>query len=257
MKQATLSVAYIALNEADNLPRSLQAIQTIADEIIVVDSGSTDDTVAIAKRYGAKVIQQAWLGYAAQKNVALAACTQDFILSLDCDEVVTDRLLVVLKNVLRDPAADGYRLHRRTHYLGKRMNFSWQPDCKLRLVRRSAKPQWVGEQVHERLTVQGKVATLNNYLLHYSYRDRQDHMAKTRKYAALAAQAAFDAGKPFRYHKLLLNPLIALLRMYIFRLGFLDGYRGWLAASSSFYYTWLKYRHLRDLARQKTHKDTH
>ena len=251
MKQATLSVAYIALNEADNLPRSLQAIQHIADEIIVVDSGSADDTIAIAKRYGAKVIHQQWLGYAAQKNVALAACTQDFILSLDCDEVVTDRLLAVLKNVLRDPASDGYRLHRRTHYLGKRMDFSWQPDCKVRLVRRGAQPQWVGEQVHERLTVQGKVATLSRYLLHYSYRDRQDHLAKTHKYAALAAQAAFDANKPFRYRKLLLNPLIALLRMYIFRLGFLDGYRGWLAASSSFYYTWLKYWYLRKVIRQK------
>ena len=254
MSKVTLSVAYIALNEADNLPRSLQAIQHIADEIIVVDSGSTDDTVAIAERYGAKVIHQEWMGYAAQKNVALAACTQDFMLSLDCDEIMTDRLLGILKNVLQEPSANGYRLHRRTHYLGKRMDFSWQPDCKLRLVRRSARPKWVGEQVHERLTVPGKVATLDGYLLHYSYRDRQDHLAKTLKYAALAAQATLDEGKPFQYYKLLFNPVVAFLRMYVFRFGFLDGYRGWLSARSSFYYTWLKYQNLRSLKRQKNNE---
>lgn len=238
---ATLSVALISYNEAHNLPRTLDSIQAIADEIVLLDSGSTDDTVAIAKTYGAKIHTLAWQGYVKQKNRLFDYCTKDFILNLDCDEVLSAALVKEIRLVLHDPTYDGYTIKRYTHYLGKLLKRSWQPDKKLRLVKRAADPVWQGINVHEKLTISGKVAILNAPLIHYSYANAREHFDKTIQYAELVADAIYQSGKPFKHHKLWLNPAFAFVRMYCFRLGCLDGWRGFAAAMSSAFYTFLKY----------------
>ncbi len=238
---ATLSVALISYNESHNLARTLDSVKAIANEIVLLDSGSSDSTVEIAKSYGAKVETLAWRGYVEQKNALFALCTKDFILNLDCDEVLSESLVQEIQAVLNDPAYQGYVIRRYTHYLGKLLKHSWQPDKKLRLVKRAAQPIWQGANVHEKLTIDGKTTVLTSPLIHYSYTSARQHFDKTVHYAELVADAAYQSGKPFRSYKLLINPAFAFLRMYVFRLGCLDGWRGFAAASSSAFYTFLKY----------------
>lgn len=245
-----LSIAIIARDEAHNLPRTLAALQDLAAEVIVMDSGSTDDTVKIAESYGAKVIHQDWLGYIEQKNAVFAACTQPWILSLDSDEALTPALREELVSVLSNPEYDGYLLPRKTIYLSRLMQHSWQPDLTLRLVRRDAQPKWVGQRVHERLTIQGKVGQLQHYARHYSYRDLDEHMRKTLQYAKLVAEAKFEQGKRASLLNFIFNPLFAFLKMYVFRLGCLDGLRGLLAAKSAVIYAFMKYAYLWELQQQ-------
>lgn len=238
---ASLSVALIAYNEASRLARTLDSVKGLADEIILMDSESTDDTVEIAQSYGAQVIVQPWLGYTAQKNALFEQCHCDFILNLDCDEVLTPALCTEIRQVLSHPKHTGYTLARQTHYLGKLLTHSWHPDRKLRLVKRSAHPKWQGAYVHERLTVQGSEGHLSAPLIHYSYANARQHFEKTVDYAHLAAKAAYEAGRVCHGRHLVLNPMFAFLRMYVFRLGLLDGWRGFAAAKSAAIYTFLKY----------------
>jgi glycosyltransferase involved in cell wall biosynthesis len=251
MEKLPLSVAIISFNEEENLARTLESVVGIASEIIIVDSHSTDKTVEIAESFGAKVFIEDWKGHVAQKNSALDKCVEPWVLSLDCDEVLTDELRQSVIDAVNTAKYDGYELNRRTFYCGKFLKYSWQPDMKLRLVKLALKPEWGGYDPHDSLKLQGKIGKLKGDLLHYSYKDILDHYQRLVKYSKTAAESYHKNGKKFRVHKMLLNPLASFLKKYVFRFGFMDGLHGLIVAVSSFIYVFLKYLFLWEIERDK------
>ena len=250
MHKLPLSVAVISYNEEDNIGKTLSAVSDIVSEIIVVDSGSTDRTVEIAKSLGAKVFVEEWKGFREQKNSALKKCSQEWILFLDCDEVVSEELKKSIIDAVKQPFADGYMINRKTVYLGKPLNYAWQPDWNLRLVKKNANPRWEGGDIHEYLVIDGKVSKINGFLYHYSYRDIKDHFTKVVNYSYIAAQEMYKKGKKFKMRKIFLNPLASFIREYILKKGFLDGTRGLIVAVSATYYSFLKYIYLWEMEKR-------
>ena len=244
-----LSVSLVSLNEEDNIARTLSSVKDIASEIVLVDAHSTDKTREIAKDYGAKVFEEDWKGHIAQKNSALEKCTKEWVLSLDCDEVVSMELEKSIIEKVRKPEADGYFINRKTCYMGRFLKHAWQPDWKLRIVKRSANPKWNGYNPHDILNINGPIKNLRGDLYHYSYKNLEDHFYRTVKYAKLSAQSYFKKERKFRWHKVLLNPISAFAKVYFMQRGFLDGYRGLIVAVSSFTYTFLKYIFLWEIER--------
>ena len=227
-----LSVAIITKNEEDRLPKTLEAVKDIADEIVVVDSGSTDRTVEIAKKFGAKVFIEEWKGYGAQKQSALQKCKGEWILFLDADEVIDKDLKEEIKRVIQKQEAVGYKIRRRTVYLGKPLKFLWNNEYLLRLVRKDANPKWVGN-IHEKLSVGGKVRTLKRgTIYHYTYRSLKEHYLKSIKYAELTAEERYIRGKKPSLVRFFLSPLWAFFKAYLLKGGILEGRRGFLIAFS-------------------------
>ena len=243
-------MAIITYNEEDRLPRTLEAVKDLADEIVVVDSGSTDRTVEIAKSFGAKVYINPFRGFGSQKNYALSRTSKEWILFLDADEVVSEELKQEIERILKKPTAEGYYIRRKTNYLGKFLNFVWRNDYVLRLVNRRANPRWEGE-IHETLKVEGRTDTLKGVLYHYTYRSLEEHFLRSLNYARLSAQEYYRKGKKFSYWKAVINPFWAFLKIYFFQLGFLDGWRGFLIANSYWFNTLLKYAYLWELERKR------
>lgn len=246
-----LSVALIAFNEEQNIGRTLQSIAGIASEIILVDTGSTDKTRDIAASLGAKVFMEEWRNHIYQKNSALQKCTQPWVLSLDCDEVVTPELLKSIISAIESPQADGYFLNRRTFYLGRLLKRAWMPDWKLRLVKRDKSPVWQGLNPHDELVVSGSTKRLDGDLIHYSYKNIAHHFEKTLYYARLSAQTYYERGRRFSFVNLALNPLVAFVRLYVLNRGFVDGFPGLIAGFSTFFYTFMKYVFLWEFGRKK------
>ena len=247
-----LSVSIISFNEAANIGRTLDSIKPIASEIIVVDSHSTDNTREIAGNYGAKVYAEDWKGHIRQKNSALEKCTQPWILSLDCDEVVSSELREAIANAVSQGTRPGYRVNRRTFYLGKLLRYAWQPDWNLRLVRKDAAPEWAGYDPHDRLRIEGRSGRLEGDLIHYSYADLRDHMQRLVAYAQIAANSYHQNEKRFQWHHLLFNPLAAFAKKYILKRAFLDGSRGFIVSMSSFIYVFLKYLFLWEVQKNQS-----
>lgn len=247
MKKLPLSVSLISLNEEDYLPKTLESIADIASEIILVDSGSTDSTVKIAESFGAKVFIEEWKGYVEQKNSALSKCTQEWILALDCDEVVTPELRNSIIEVIEYNKKFAYELDRVTFYLGRKMKYSWRPDWKLRLVRRDCNPKWGGISPHDKLFADCAVKKLKGELLHFSFKDLKDHFFKTINYSKISAESYKAIGKKFWFYNLLLNPVFSFFKLYFLNLGFFDGFRGLIAAVSSALSSFLKYSFLWEL----------
>ncbi|MDR2152564.1 MAG: glycosyltransferase family 2 protein [Helicobacteraceae bacterium] len=241
MNETLLSVAVITFNEEGNLARTLEAIKTIANEIIVVDSHSSDRTREIAQDFGAKVFEEDWKGHIAQKNSALEKCVGKWILSIDADEVASAELIKSIAQAIASDNADGFMISRKSVYLGKTLNYMWRPDLHLRLVKRDAKPRWSGYNPHDSLKIEGKIVKLKGDLIHYSYKDLSDHWNRLIVYARLAAESYAQKGKRFSLLKLLFNPMWGVTKSYIFRLGFLDGIQGLFAAFSKGVYIFLKY----------------
>jgi len=253
MEKLPLSVAIITFNEEKKLPKTLEAVKDIASQIVVVDSGSTDKTIEIAKSYGAEVYVEDWKGFVAQKNSALKKCRQKWILSLDADEVVSEKLKGEIVKKVKNPDADGYLINRKTYYLGRFLEHSWQPDWKLRLVKRDANPRWEGLDPHDYLVIDGEVKKLKGNLLHYSYEDIFDHYSRAVKYAKISAESYHKKGKRFRLFNLLFNPTWAFFKQYFLKLGFLDGIRGLSVAKSYSFSIFLKYLFLWEI--EKREKD--
>lgn len=248
-----LSVVLITLNEEKNLPRCLDSVRDIADEIVVVDSFSTDRTEEIIKSYGGKVFQLAFEGYVNQKNIANSKATNNHILSLDADEVLSDELRKSIRQVKLNFTADGYTLNRLTNYAGKWVKHSgWYPDRKLRLFDRR-KGKWDGLIIHEEFKLEPGTSQqhLNGDLLHYTFNSVEEHKKQSEKFTTLGAEADFLKGKKAPFYKIWLGPVVKFTQSYFFRLGFLDGKTGfticWLSAAA----THAKYVKLKQLYRQK------
>ncbi|MDQ7038386.1 MAG: glycosyltransferase family 2 protein [Aquificota bacterium] len=244
MKKPPLSVAIITYNEEDIIARTLESVKDIASEIVIVDACSTDRTREIARAYGAKVYVEEWKGFASQKNSALSKCGEEWILCIDADEVVSEELKESLLKELRNPEADGYLINRRTFYLGDFLKHTWQPEWRLRLVRRSSEPRWTGMEPHDRLEVRGRVKKLKGDLLHYSYRSLEDQVRKLVRYALIMSEEMHKSGRRFRVRDMVLRPVWAFLKVYLLKRGFMDGSRGFVAAVFSAFYTFLKYAFL-------------
>lgn len=245
-----LSVAIITFNEEKRLGKTLESVSDIASEIIVIDSDSTDATVEIAYGYGAKVYNESWKGFAGQKNSLTEKVTSKWILYLDADEVLSEELKNSIKEAVKQDNISGYYINRKTHYLGRLLKYSWQPDKRLRFVRRDKNPLWVGEVVHEELKIEGRTSILSGYLIHYSYNGIKDHFTKTIRYAELSAESYYKRGKRPSLMKLLFSPVFSFLKLYVIKLGFLDGIPGLIAGVSAYVYVFLKYTFLWDMYRR-------
>ena len=235
-----VSVSIISYNEEDNIGRCIEAIHDFVAEIVVVDSLSTDRTVEIARSLGATVYVEPWKGHIEQKNSALAKCSQPWVLSLDCDEVVSKELRQSIADAVAGADNDGFWINRRTHFMGEWINHAWYPDWNLRLVKRE-KAVWKGVNPHDRLTVAGSQGRLQGDLYHYSFRDSLDMFTRTVKYAAISAESYQRQGGRIPFRKIVLNPLHAFFRHYVVKRGFLDGRRGFILSVSNFISTFMKY----------------
>ena len=248
-----LSVIIIAKNEAANIRACIESVSW-ADEIIVVDSGSTDDTVGIARGMGAKVYEHAdWPGFGPQKNRALNYATGDWIFSIDADERVTPELRREIEQAICKTGIEGYYCPRMSQFCGKYIHHcGWYPDYVLRLFKRDA-GRFSDSLVHEVVRLEGKTARLKNPLLHYSYLTQDDVERKVEHYSSAAAQQMFEASKKSTWLGAWLSGGWAFARTYLLRAGVLDGLAGWNIACMNALTTYLKYRKLAALHRQRDH----
>ena len=225
----SLSVVIITLNEEANLGRTLQSVAW-ADEIVVVDSGSTDRTREIAESFHAKFYTEAWRGFAAQKNFAISKVSSDWILSLDADEEVEPALAEEIRTVLAaNPSAAGFWIPRKNFFLGRWIRHGgFYPDPKLRLFRRGA-GQFEDRTVHEDLCLNGSTAKLKGHLLHHAYPTLDSYLDHMNRYSSLGAQMATTQGpRGFSFVDIVIRPRLTFFYNYILRGGFLDGREGLL-----------------------------
>lgn len=241
-----LSVILITRNEAANIRECLRSV-AFADEIIVVDSGSSDATVTIAEEMGAKVYRHDWPGFGPQKNRALDHATGEWVFSIDADERVTPELRAELERAMHEAKSDGYYCPRLSQFCGTFIHHSgWYPDYVLRLFRRG-KGRFSDSLVHESVRLDGSSAKLKTPLLHYSYLNRADVERKVEHYSDAAARQMFAAGKRTSLLRAALSAGWAFVRTWVLRLGILDGRAGWGIAVMNTRTTWLKYRKLATL----------
>jgi glycosyltransferase involved in cell wall biosynthesis len=245
-----ISVTIITLNEADHIAAAIDSASW-AGEVIVVDSGSTDATVAIARGKGARVECRAWTGWIDQKNFAAGLATNDWIFSLDADERITPDLATELQSLLRtDPPMGAYRMPRVTFHLGRWIRTTdFYPDYQTRLYdRRSAR--WRGKYVHESVALDaGRPGQLRGELLHFSYRDLSDQIERINGYTTLAARQMYEGGRRASAFDLVVHPPAAFLRNYILRRGVLDGTVGLTISMMQAYSVFLKFAKLRELTK--------
>ena len=240
MSRACLTVVVITYNEEDRLRRCLESVAW-ADELIVVDAGSDDKTVEIARGFTDHVIIRPWSGFAAQKNFGLERARSDWILSLDADEEVSAELRREITDVLgSDRSVDGFRVARRNIFWDRWVRHGrLYPDWQVRLFRRG-RGRFVERDVHEAVEVAGPVGQLGGDLVHRSYRDVADFLTRTDHYTSLAAEEWVRSGRRFSGADLVVRPLGRFVSMYVVHRGFLDGWRGFLLAVLYAYYVFIR-----------------
>jgi glycosyltransferase involved in cell wall biosynthesis len=245
-----LSAVIITKNEERNIGRCLESLKDVADDIVVVDSGSTDRTEDICKENNVRFHFHEWVGYKEQKNYANSLAKYPLILSVDADESLSDDLRESILRVKENPQADGYEVNRLTNYCGKWIHHSgWYPDRKLRLFNRD-KFKWGGEKIHEMvipLEKDNQVSWLNGDLHHYSYYTISEHILQANHFTDLTAELAVEKGKHAGMIKILFSPFVKFMRDYILKLGFLDGYYGYVICRISAQATFMKYSKIRQL----------
>lgn len=245
-----ISAVIITYNEAECIERCIQSIKPVVDEIIVVDSLSTDDTVLIATQLGAKIIEQKFLGYGPQKNLGHDNAQYNWILCIDADESLSSALQDEIVNWKNAEAGSttAYRIPRLNQYLGKFMKHGgWYPDAKVRLYQKNV-GYWTNDAVHEEWkpkNPQQKSGLLTNCMYHYTFRTVKQHLDKIEKYTELSALEAVRKGKKMSLLKAVLVPHWVFVHRYIFRLGILDGYEGYLLSKMAAFEKWLKYHKIR------------
>jgi len=236
-----ITATIITLNEERNIARAIESLRS-SDEILIVDSGSVDRTVELAGKLGARVIEADWRGYAAQKNWAAEQASNDWILSLDADEALSEALEAEIWNLKKSgPRYDAYTMPRLARYLGRWILHSgWYPDRKVRLYHR-AKAKWVGDFVHESVHVDGRVGHLESNILHFTCDSISEHLRTLDRYTTLAAQEIAARKMPVPLMRLIADPAWTFLKTYFFQRGFLDGLEGLTIAYMAAFYTFLKY----------------
>lgn len=247
-----LSVTIITLNEARNIGRCIDAVKSLADEIIVLDSFSTDDTLEICKEKGVTVIQREWEGYSASKNYLNSLATHEYIFSIDADEAPDKKLQEAILKEKASGFSGIYKVNRLTNYCGKWIKYSgWYPDIKIRIFPKKDS-SWQGEFVHEELVLSAdfKSKLLGGHLLHYSYYNYEEHRARADKYSKLTAQKMFKEGKSASILKPCLSGIGRFIAMYFLKKGFLDGKMGFKIALISAKSNVFKYKELIRLNRE-------
>ena len=237
----------ITLNEERNIERCIKSVQGLATEVVVVDSLSTDRTQEIARSLGARVVEQPFLGHIEQKNFAIEQASHTWILSLDADEAVDDQLRSSIQVALTSGKADGYRMNRLTNFCGQWIRHGgWYPDTKLRLFRKG-EGAWTGTNPHDRYELKSGLRSewLKGDLLHYSFYTIEEHLRQIDKFTDIAAEAKWKKGVRSNGLKILVKPVAKFIKCYLLKLGFLDGYFGWVIAKNSAYATYLRYTKLR------------
>jgi glycosyltransferase involved in cell wall biosynthesis len=239
-----LSVVIITFNEERNIGRCLESVKDIADEIVVVDSFSTDKTRLICEKFGVKFFEHDFEGYIRQKNYAISQATFPHQLSLDADEALSDELKSEIQKIKGNWRFDGYRMNRLANYCGKWIRHcGWYPDTKLRLYD-SAKGKWMGIDPHDKFEMipGSSVGFLKGDILHYTYYTKEEHLRQADKFSTIAARELVIQGKPVYRFMIILNPVAKFIRNYLFHLGFLDGFYGFRICLITAAETLQKYR---------------
>jgi glycosyltransferase involved in cell wall biosynthesis len=246
-----ISGVVICLNEADRIGRCLESL-AFCDEIVVVDSGSSDGTRDVARRHTERVIEQPFLGYVKQKNFALERASHDWVVCLDADEALSPELAVAVQAAVArgDAGAAGYELDRITYYLGRWHDHGeWYPDWQLRVFRRS-QGHWAGFDPHDRVELSGgRVERLPGRLWHWNYRSLSEHIQTTDRFSARMARSMQESGVRFRLSDMLLRPLGRFFKGYVLRQGFRNGLPGFIVCAATAYYVFMKYAKLWELER--------
>lgn len=248
-----LSVVIITFNEEKNIERCLMSVKDIADDIVVVDSFSTDNTKQICCKHNVNFIEHKFEGHIEQKNYAITQAKYQYILSLDADEALTPELANSIKTIKQNWQYDGYSFNRLTNFCGKWIKHcGWYPDVKLRLWD-STKGKWGGVNPHDKYELNTGCSTkhINLDILHYSFYNINQHMHQVNYFSDISAQAKFDKGEKASLIKLIVAPYIKFIKSYIFQLGILDGFYGYVIAKNSAHATFLKYSKLRQLNKSK------
>ena len=240
-----ISTIVITYNEAHNIEHCLKSVAPFSDEIIVVDSHSSDETAEIARRY-ATVFTRDWPGYGKQKQWALEKASNPWVFSIDADEKVSPSLLAEIQALRFD--RDGYYIPRQVWYLNRWIRHSgWYPDYVLRLFRKES-AVFTDKILHESAAVAGNTTRLTNPLFHYSYRDISHHLEKMNMFTSLAAQQMHENGRRARIHQIALFPPMEFFKMYVAKRGFLDGVAGLVISSLHAFYVFLKYAKLFEMS---------
>lgn len=241
----------IARNEAVNLPDAIKSLD-FADQIVVADTGSSDNTIEIARDLGAEAHSITFEGFGKAKNKALEYCAGEWAFIIDADERVSPELAKnILDAVNNNSGPAGFMINRMTYFLGKPVRHSgWYPDYVLRLFKRE-KGMFTSNLVHESVQVDGDVGKLNGLLIHYSYRSLEQYLDKLNEYSSLSAREMFERGRRFHTFDLIVHPVSIFVKMYIFRAGFLDGLHGLILAALSSYHVFIKYVKLYQLGKNR------
>lgn len=245
-----ISAVIITFNEERNIERCLRSLEGVVDEIIVVDSFSTDNTAAICKSFNAIFYERKWDDFSTTKNFGNEKAINDWVLSLDADEALSEELKSSILEIKRMSLEGCYSFNRLTNYCGHWIRHSgWYPDTKKRLFNRKA-CMWQGT-VHETLACTNeKNFFLKGDILHYSYYSIKDHLKQTERYSTTAAQQLFDAGKRANILKIVVSPVFKFIKTYFLNLGFLDGKSGIIISAISAWYVYLKWNKVKSLERQ-------
>lgn len=248
-----LSVVIITFNEERNIGRCIDSAKEVADEIIILDSYSTDNTTDIARSKGAVIYQQKFQGYGPQKNAALKLASHDFVLSLDADEALSPELNREILAEKKASGHDAYVMNRCTNYCGKFIRHgSWYPDKKTRLFNKKM-AKWSNEMVHEKIEMlpNARAKQLKGDILHYSFNSIEEHIAQNNKFSTISAETSFADGHRTNLFKIIVNPSWAFVFSYILRLGFIDGFYGFIVAVNISHLTFLKHTKLKTLQLRK------
>ncbi|MGL4391847.1 MAG: glycosyltransferase family 2 protein [Fusobacteriaceae bacterium] len=248
----------ITLNEEKNLERTLKAVEGLADEIIIVDSGSTDKTVLIAEKFGAKVIFQKWLGYGQQRNIAIENSSGEWILCIDADEEIQPKLSKKIKEIINCIDENSkevvFEIKMISVCFGKILRYGGWGECYSVRFFKKGKGYFNSNDVHEEFVTDCKILKIEEHLLHYSYLTLEEYFSRFNRYTTEGALEYYSRGKKSSVTQIIFNPIYKFLRMYIFRLGFLDGIEGLMISVTSSLYSMVKYFKLREIYRNNSYK---